>query len=526
MTDGVPDIFRAAAEWAHDELGDERIAGCAGCPAERRLRAEDGTMILVCHASPGSQTAGFDKELDPNVVIERARPDRRPGHRLRPHPPPRGPRPRLEADRQRRLGGLRLRRRPDGVVGTDRHRRRRGDRRDPPHRVRRARGRQRDLRARPARRRLSRGHGPHREARPMTEAGRAGRGDRDGAGDRARQRRRVDLGRPGRRPVGGAHHRGVRPVAAVGADRRRGPRLRRERPARPQGAPAHRPLHPVRTRRRARGARPGGPAGAVRGRARRADRGDPRDRPRRGRDADRRVHDERPARPRPDQPVPDPDGHPEHRGRPGRHPVRDDRAQLHDRVRLRDRRPRARRIERDHPPRRRRRHGRGRHRGRRLRGDRRRLRGDARAVDPERRPGGGVAPVRHRARRVRHRRGCGRRHPRGARARRVPRRDDPRRARRLRRDRRCLAHHAAGARRHRGGAGGQPGAREGGAHRRRHRPRQRPRDLDARGRQGRAPGDQDDLRRRAPGRSRSRPTSRCSGIRWAPPARSRRSSRS
>ena len=29
-------------------------------------------MILVCHASPGSQTAGFDKELDPNVVIERA----------------------------------------------------------------------------------------------------------------------------------------------------------------------------------------------------------------------------------------------------------------------------------------------------------------------------------------------------------------------------------------------------------------------------------------------------------------------
>ena len=29
-------------------------------------------MVLVCHASPGSQTAGFDKELDPNVVIERA----------------------------------------------------------------------------------------------------------------------------------------------------------------------------------------------------------------------------------------------------------------------------------------------------------------------------------------------------------------------------------------------------------------------------------------------------------------------
>ena len=29
-------------------------------------------MILVCHASPGSQTAGFDQALDPNVIIERA----------------------------------------------------------------------------------------------------------------------------------------------------------------------------------------------------------------------------------------------------------------------------------------------------------------------------------------------------------------------------------------------------------------------------------------------------------------------
>ncbi len=29
-------------------------------------------MILVCHASPGSQTAGFAQQLDPNVVIERA----------------------------------------------------------------------------------------------------------------------------------------------------------------------------------------------------------------------------------------------------------------------------------------------------------------------------------------------------------------------------------------------------------------------------------------------------------------------
>jgi putative phosphoesterase len=78
MTDGVPDTFRAAAEWAHDELGDERLAWLRRLPAERRLRAEDGTMILVCHGSPGSQTAGFDPALDPNVIIERvARTDAR-----------------------------------------------------------------------------------------------------------------------------------------------------------------------------------------------------------------------------------------------------------------------------------------------------------------------------------------------------------------------------------------------------------------------------------------------------------------
>ena len=70
MTDGVPDTFRAAAEWAHDELGDERLAWLRRLPAERRLSTEDGTMILVCHASPGSQTAGFDQALDPNVIVE------------------------------------------------------------------------------------------------------------------------------------------------------------------------------------------------------------------------------------------------------------------------------------------------------------------------------------------------------------------------------------------------------------------------------------------------------------------------
>ena len=234
--------------------------------------------------------------------------------------------------------------------------------------------------------------------------------------------------------------------------------------------------------------------GPVRGRPRRADRGDPRDRARWRRDADRRLRDQRRARPRPDQPVPHPDGDPEHRRRPGRHPVRDDRPELHDGVGLRHGWPRPRRVERDHPARRRRRDGRRRRRGRRLRGRRRRVRRDAGALDTQRRPGGGLAAVRYRARRLRHRRRCRRRDPRGPRARRGARGDDPGRAGRLWRDRRCVAHHAARPGRDRRGAGGQAGAREGRHDARGHRSRQRPCDLDARGRQVRAPGDPDDLR--------------------------------
>lgn len=71
MTDGVPDGIVAAAEWAHDALGDERVDWLRRLPSERRWRADDDTLVLVCHASPGSQTAGFDKELDPNVTLER-----------------------------------------------------------------------------------------------------------------------------------------------------------------------------------------------------------------------------------------------------------------------------------------------------------------------------------------------------------------------------------------------------------------------------------------------------------------------
>jgi putative phosphoesterase len=78
MTDGVPDAIVAAAEWAHESLGDERIEWLRSLPAERRVRTDDDTLVLVCHASPGSQTAGFDQDLDPSVTIERvARTDAR-----------------------------------------------------------------------------------------------------------------------------------------------------------------------------------------------------------------------------------------------------------------------------------------------------------------------------------------------------------------------------------------------------------------------------------------------------------------
>jgi len=77
FSDGVPDPFRAAAEWAHEALGEERLDWLRRLPAERRLWV-DQTLVLLCHASPGSQTAGFDEHLDPTVVVERiARTDAR-----------------------------------------------------------------------------------------------------------------------------------------------------------------------------------------------------------------------------------------------------------------------------------------------------------------------------------------------------------------------------------------------------------------------------------------------------------------
>jgi len=67
----VPETIRSAAEWAHDQLGDERVDWLRALPVERRTRIDD-TLLLGVHASPGSQTKGFDKALDATVILERA----------------------------------------------------------------------------------------------------------------------------------------------------------------------------------------------------------------------------------------------------------------------------------------------------------------------------------------------------------------------------------------------------------------------------------------------------------------------
>src|SRR5436189_1927219 len=41
LTDGIPEAFLAAAEWAHDALGDDRIGWLRRLPAERRLVLDD-----------------------------------------------------------------------------------------------------------------------------------------------------------------------------------------------------------------------------------------------------------------------------------------------------------------------------------------------------------------------------------------------------------------------------------------------------------------------------------------------------
>ena len=70
LESGVSDAVRAAAEWAHDALDDDQLAWLRRLPAERRVRIGDD-LVLVTHASPGSQTQGFDRGLDPSTVYER-----------------------------------------------------------------------------------------------------------------------------------------------------------------------------------------------------------------------------------------------------------------------------------------------------------------------------------------------------------------------------------------------------------------------------------------------------------------------
>ncbi|MBA2557403.1 MAG: metallophosphoesterase family protein [Chloroflexi bacterium] len=68
--DEVPDHQRLAVEWAHDQLADDELGYLRRLPAERRVH-EDGQMLLICHASPGSQTTGLPADLDPAVTVER-----------------------------------------------------------------------------------------------------------------------------------------------------------------------------------------------------------------------------------------------------------------------------------------------------------------------------------------------------------------------------------------------------------------------------------------------------------------------
>jgi len=66
----VPAHYRAAAEWTHDQLTDADLDFLRCLPAERRIHAGD-ELVLVCHASPGSQTDGLPVELDAAVTVQR-----------------------------------------------------------------------------------------------------------------------------------------------------------------------------------------------------------------------------------------------------------------------------------------------------------------------------------------------------------------------------------------------------------------------------------------------------------------------
>ncbi len=76
FTDGIPDSYEAAIEWARDQIGDDGIDYLRRLPSERRLRIGDdgsphGDLVLFCHASPGSLTDGLAADLDAVVTMDR-----------------------------------------------------------------------------------------------------------------------------------------------------------------------------------------------------------------------------------------------------------------------------------------------------------------------------------------------------------------------------------------------------------------------------------------------------------------------
>ena len=52
LTDGIPDTFLAAAEWAHDELGDDRLGWLRRQPSERPLFSSRNKSPVVMRSMP------------------------------------------------------------------------------------------------------------------------------------------------------------------------------------------------------------------------------------------------------------------------------------------------------------------------------------------------------------------------------------------------------------------------------------------------------------------------------------------
>ena len=68
--DEVPEAQRQVAEWGHDQLTPDELDYLRRLPAERRLWVA-ATLVLLCHASPGSQTAGLAADLDGPTLVQR-----------------------------------------------------------------------------------------------------------------------------------------------------------------------------------------------------------------------------------------------------------------------------------------------------------------------------------------------------------------------------------------------------------------------------------------------------------------------